>query len=62
MSHEGLMRQFAALVGGAIARRWLRQRGLIPPLEGDRGPRATTEEATDSASPPSRAPAAGDGD
>src|SRR5207302_2444 len=37
MPLDDLMRQFADLVGRALARRWLRQRGLAPPQDGDPG-------------------------
>jgi hypothetical protein len=36
MSASRLMHEFAELVGRALARRWLTQRGLIPP--GEEGP------------------------
>jgi hypothetical protein len=59
MPPEELMRQFAAVVGGALARRWLRQRGLVPPPQGNSGP-ITQEAAPESRSPPTGPHAGGD--
>ena len=58
MSLEELMRQFAALVGEALARRWWRRRGPAPPPAGDPGT-ATGGAAAESQGRPSRPSADG---
>ena len=61
MPFEELMRQFAVLLGRALARRWLRQRGLLKPSEGNSDP-TTGAAAADSQSPPATPQVASDCD
>ena len=52
MSSDDLMQQFADLVGRALARRWLRKRGLVAPPEGDPGRKPSETLETDRAPRP----------